>query len=270
MISLNLTIFNKGFLLNRVLNGIKENTVGPYELVTVLDGCSDNSEDVLLKFKKENPQIKIKVNYADNIFETKSNNIAAKDSEGDRIIIIQDDMIIKEFGWDQRIQKPLDVFDDIFAVTARTAHNWEYNVNSVHENMADNLDDCWCDIINHTDHAQKNSIDRNTFAVRDCVNRGPLLIDHNVLKKLNYFDEKFTPQDMDDHDLCFRARKELGLRCGCYWIDFESDDDWGGTRENGQPRPWLLKAQHKNMKIVWNRHKDMILIKKQNEDRELI
>ena len=43
------------------------------------------------------------------------------------------------------------------------------------------------------------------------------------LKELNYFDEEFSPQDMDDHDLMFRMRKKLGKVCGCYWIGMRSE-----------------------------------------------
>ena len=41
------------------------------------------------------------------------------------------------------------------------------------------------------------------------------MIDHEDLKKLNYLDEEFSPQqDMDDHDLMLsNAYKELGKVC---------------------------------------------------------
>ena len=57
------------------------------------------------------------------------------------------------------------------------------------------------------------------------------MINLEDLKELNYFDEAFSPQDMDEHDLMFRMRKKLGKVCGCYWIDFVSDPSWGGTRK---------------------------------------
>ena len=114
MISINLTIHNKEFLLRNVLEGIKENTTSTYEIVSVLDGCNDASESILDKFISDNPSIKVKKLFADNVFETKSNNIAAKSSEGDFIVIIQDDMVIKERGWDERMLRPFSRFDDIF------------------------------------------------------------------------------------------------------------------------------------------------------------
>ena len=130
--------------------------------------------------------------------------------------------------------------------------------------MKEDLDTCWCDILQSCDEADSSNTPRDTFAVRATVNRGPLMINLKDLKKLKYFDEAYSPQDMDDHDLMFRAHKELGKVCGCYWINMRSDSDWGGTRVSGQPAPWLLKAQHKNSKIFYERNKDIL------EDRQII
>ena len=132
------------------------------------------------------------------------------------------------------------------------------NPASQHVHMKEHLDNCWSDIVIHTDHAQNGKIPRDIFAVRATVNRGPLMIDHADLKKMNYFDEEFSPQDMDDHDLMFRAYKQLGKRVGCFWIDFVEDPSWGGTRVNGEPANWLLKSHHKNSKLFYQRNKDVL------------
>ena len=265
MLSVNLTVHNKGFLLQRVLDGIKENTVGPYELVIVLDGCTDESESIVDRFMLSNPSIKTKKLYTPNVFETQANNLAAKNSDGDHIIIVQDDMIVKEPGWNIRMLKPIYTFGDVFAVTARMAHNWILNPQSKDIHVSEFHGNDWADILFHTDHADRRNIDRNTFAMRDSVNRGPLLLKHSVLQELNYFDESFSPQDMDDHDLCYRAFKK-GYKSGCYWIDFESQEVWGGTRENNRPKKWLLMSNFKNSKIVLSRHRDLICGPKRNQN----
>lgn len=269
MHSIVLTVHNKGWLIEEVLKGIVRNTTGDYELIVVLDGCTDDSEQVVYSYlgsKKINHYIL----YAPNVFETKANNIGLKKSSGEKVIIIQDDMVITEPAWNKRMQKPFDAFDDVFAVTAQTAHNWIFNPNSVHLGMEEDLDNCWCDIVEHVDHAAKiHGLDRDTFAVRCSVNRGPLMIDHDDLKKLNYLDEVFAPQDMDDHDLCYRAYKELNKVVGCYWIDYVCDNSWGGTRLGGTTASWLLKANHKNVKIFYDRHKDLINTRRLIENRIL-
>jgi len=255
--SLILTVHNKGWLIDKVIQSIDEFTVGEYELIVVIDGCSDNSEEVIMK-TLESTEIDYKIVHTPDVFETKANNAGIKKATGDYVIIIQDDMVIQEGGWNRRMQKPFNKFDDVFAVTARTAHNYQANPNSVHLGMKEDLDNCWCDILQSCDEADASNTPRDTFAVRATVNRGPLMINLKDLKKLNYFDEAYSPQDMDDHDLMFRAHKELGKVCGCYWINMRSDGEWGGTRVSGQPASWLLKSQHKNSKIFYERNSDIL------------
>lgn len=267
MHSLILTVHDKDFLLKTVLNNIKKYTSGNYELIIVLDGCQDKSEEIAVSFSKKFNK-KITILYADNVFETKANNIGLKQAEGDKVILIQDDMVVNEQDWNLRMEAPF-TFSDVFAVTARTAHDWRYNPNSKHIYATENLNDCWCDILVHTNHADKNSISRETFAIRSSVNRGPLMIDHGILSKLNYLDEDYSPQELDDHDLCYRAFKEFGKVAGCYWIDYVSDYSWGGTRKTGSVGSWLYEANHKNMKLLYNRHRELILREEHNENRRL-
>ena len=47
MHSIILTVHNKGWLIGDVIQGIKDNTVDEYELIVVVDGCSDESETVV-------------------------------------------------------------------------------------------------------------------------------------------------------------------------------------------------------------------------------
>ena len=263
--SLILTVHNKEWLIDRVVKGICNNTVGDYELIFVFDGCSDNSQEVALKALKKG--VDHKVLTAPDVFETKANNIGLREATGDLAIIIQDDMVIEEKGWNRRMQKPFLKFDDVFAVTARTAHNYVFNPNSQHVNMEEDLDTGWCDILRSCDEADKSNTPRDTFAIRSTVNRGPLMIDLDDLKKLNYLDEEYSPQDMDDHDLMYRAWKQLKKVCGCYWIDMRSDTEWGGTRAASggtEPAPWLYKTQHKNSKIFYKRNKDVL------DDRRIV
>ena len=269
MHSIILTVHNKDWLLEKVLEGIYYNTRTPYELIIVLDGCTDNSERVVWDTLLSTP-VEWKLLHAPDVYETKANNLGLKAASGDKVIIIQDDIIVNEKDWNVRMEKPFKAFDDVFAVTGNTAHNWVFNSNSVHLEMENNLDDCWCDILDHVDHASRTHIlPRDIFAARCTANRGPLMIDHSDLQKLNYLDEEFSPQDMDDHDLCYRAYKELGKVAGAYWIDYQSDSAWGGTRVSGHPAPWLLKAHHKNTKLFYERYKDLINTRRLIDNRIL-
>ena len=262
MHSIILTVHNKGWLIDKVIESITKYTASPYELIIVLDGCTDNSEQVVTETVARLAVDPI-ILYAPNVFETPANNMGLKKATGDKAIIIQDDTIIKEFEWNLRMENPFIGFGDVFAVTARTAHNWKLNPNCQHLDLRENLDSCWCDILDHVDHAsQEHGLPRDIFAIRSSVNRGPLMIDLSDLKTLNYLDEEYAPQDMDDHDLMYRMYKKLGKVCGCYWINMESKNEW-------EPAPWLFKAHHKNTKIFYQRHKDILESHRVIEDRKL-
>ena len=147
--SIILTVHNKDYLIKSVIEAIYQYTVGDYELIVVLDGCTDNSAAVVESVVND----KTTVIETPDVFETKANNAGLKFAEGDYAIIVQDDIIVREVAWNLRMMEPFEVFDDVFAVTANTAHNWVPNPHSVHLGMKEDLDSCWCDILHHTDHA---------------------------------------------------------------------------------------------------------------------
>ena len=100
--SIILTVHNKGWLIDKVIQNIYKNTVGSYELIVILDGCTDNSEEVVL----ENVHRDATILYAANVFETTANNIGLRRATGEKVIIVQDDMVITEEAWNKRLQKP--------------------------------------------------------------------------------------------------------------------------------------------------------------------
>ena len=77
------------------MNLIDEFTVGEYELIVVIDGCTDNSEEAVIMNTLESTDIDYTIVHTPDVFETKANNAGIKKATGEYVIIIQDDMIIK-------------------------------------------------------------------------------------------------------------------------------------------------------------------------------
>ena len=239
-------------LLEKVLDGIINNTVGEYEVLCMLDGCTDDSDKVVDKYLDK---ANVRPIILPDIFELRTNNAAFKESKGEYVIVVQDDQVISEHGWNQRMQKPFDAFDDVFAVTARCAHNWVINTNSYYLNNPSAPIHGWCDIFEHVDHASDaHELSRDVFAVRSSCNRGPLMINLEDLERVGYLDEAFAPCDMDDHDLMYRAYIELGKVCGAYRIGMESNVSWSGARVGGDLPMWAYESQHKNSRIFYQRY----------------
>ena len=176
-------------------------------------------------------------------------------------------MVINEKGWDKRLITPLQIYDDVFSVSANCAHDWQYNPNPYLENIIDYSG--YSTLLTPKNVVSKKMVPRNEFIIRTTSNRGPLAINHLDLKTLDYFDEMFSPLDGDDHDLHYRAYEKLNKVTGLYWIDFDSEPEWGGTRIGGH-QPWYLKSVHKNQKIIINRHIDQIISNREGSIRKII
>ena len=274
-----LTVHDKGFMIDRVISGILNN-ISTYtkELILVFYWCTDNSMEVASKTLKEfdgSHSVKVIIEETPDIWETKANNIGLKLSSSDTPIIIQDDMIVTEPLFDQRLMKPLQAYSDVFAVTGRTAHN---------DSIIDS-ELVWTDAIGRENPTGKNPSylekklrkilhrkvrpRRNIFGIRDVVNRGPLLIDNQKIQTLNYLDEAFAPLDLDDHDLCLRAYKEHNWLCGSYQMSYLSDLDWGGTRMNPTSHKIWFDSHTKNKQLLIDRHYDLLISPKHDENRIL-
>jgi glycosyltransferase involved in cell wall biosynthesis len=222
------------------------------EIIVVFDGCIDQTEEIVKNTLKD-ININVKYVYTDDVFELKANNSGLKEVTSNYVILIQDDMIVKEKDFDKRMLKPFISFNDVFAVTSQTAHNNKINGNTV--TTTGSAD-------------RRQGYPRDKFAVREIANRGPLMYNYNDLVKLNFFDEHLSPNSYDDHDISYRAYKELGKVSGLYWIEYDSDPSWGTGRQKNQTIH--SNAHIRNSKIIIERHSDVLGGVIKNEDRELI
>lgn len=227
-LSVILTLHNKGWLASTVIDAFIKYTSTPFELVVVYDGCTDNSrhavESVLKTYTQRLGENKIQ-NYVDvvtpDVHETKANNTGLRVCKGKYAILVQDDMVVNEVGWDKRLMRPMVLWDDVFAVSARNALTHLPGVS--HFKVIGRVED-------DTPRGYYDNTDRNLFRIRDSVNRGPLCLSMDKTRELNYLNEEFAPSDCDDADISWRAYLNHGWRCGVYPIDYLSDLNWGTAR----------------------------------------
>ncbi len=243
-----LSVFNQENLIERVLYGIFKNTSTPFILIIVFDGCKDKTEERARKYIRHySPSVmkKFIATHAPNVFETRANNIGFKIATSDFMITLQDDMVINEFGWERRLTYPLRKFNDVFAVTSRSAHD------------IDKIDENYQYYINKAAR-ECDSLSRNIFAVRDIINRGPIAFNMKYLRTLNFLNEAYAPSDLDDADISLRAWRQHKLRVGAYWINYISPAHWGKARSNDST---MLLGNHisRNGIRLFNDHRDYII-----------
>ena len=94
------------------------------------------------------------------------------------------------------------------------------------------------------------------------------MYNYSDMKQLGFFDEHLVPNSYDDHDISYKAYKELKKVSGLYWIDYDSEPEWGTGRQKNQNIH--RNAHARNSKIVLERHGDVMGGVIKNEDRELL
>ena len=253
-ITIVMPIHNQQDIIGRVLEGIIQNASSNVkEICLILDGCTDGTEHEVDKKLAAlfDRGMKIKIFYAPNVYEVISCNIGFKNSECAYSLNIQDDMIMTEKDFDIRMLKPFDVVSDLIGVTARNAQD-EHIVNGKIEyfNVAGR------DVNSARDH----------LYIRDVIVRAPILWDNRKLAEMNYLDQDFAPLDSDDKDLCWRSYKTKGYLVGAYTVDYISELAWGGTRKNAQSYNVWLQSAEKNLQLLMERHADIMMAKKHDED----
>jgi glycosyltransferase involved in cell wall biosynthesis len=259
MISIILPIHNQQDIIEMILDGIANNSSKLVkEIFLILDGCTDNTEDIVSRWiypPGRRFDCVTQVLHAANVFETKADNLGLRMSTQPYAIIVQDDMLIQELGWDARLIKPMLVWDDVFAVTARSAHNHEIAPNGdlAHAN------------ITGAEWGQP----RDRFVIRQSANRGPLALRMDAVRELGYLDEWYAPYHWDEHDICMRAYDKMKLVSGAYPIRYRSDPIWGTTRKSSDNAGFSQVVYSANVQKFINRHREAIGGPKHDETRML-
>ena len=253
-ISIILTVHNQENIISSVLCGILDN-ISSYvkELIIILDGCTDNSEKNIDKLlpKAKDKGLDIKIIFSNDINEVRANNLGLKNSTCKYSIIVQDDCVITEPNFDQRMLKPFLLLPNLMAVSGRDAVDVRV--------IQGRLDYYNCG-------GKDAGTAKNIFSIRDAVNRSPLMLDNDKVSRLNYLDEDFAPLDSDDVDLSIRGNKAFGYIVGSYVVDYDSPLHWGTTRSNPESARIWEASMIKNHQLIVDRHYDFITKNKFSHD----
>ena len=218
-------VYNQEAIIVKNINSFINYTLGNFEIILILDFCSDNTEKNIVSFlnkynntKSNLIQITIYKTTKKPLFETKCDNIGFKMAKGKYCLEIQADMEMTELGYNLHLTKPFKILDNVIAVSGRCAHN------IFRRGGVGKLGTEVCKSV------KQLGIDKNTFYVYETCNRGPLLIDTKKLMELDYLDEEHYFLDNSDHDLMLRAYLQKKYICGYVPIDFLSPLENGSTR----------------------------------------
>ena len=153
-----------------------------------------------------------------SIWETASNNLGARAAHpsAEVLIFIQDDVTVETDGWNVILALPTRLYADVVGVTGRCAHP-RYSVSATSLQTHSAVGRC---TVNINDPLTFDADHRCMFYIRDTINRGPLLIVHDVFREMGYFDEVHFHMDDSDHDFFTRLYEHSRQVGGFMPFDF--------------------------------------------------
>jgi len=256
------TIHNKQDIIGKVILNIIACMNSNSTLYPVLDGCTDDSEEIIDQIIKTHPNKDIKKIYAADVHELKSINEGLRNSDQSGVgynIILQDDVVLKAFDIEKKIIELYSQRPNLGLVSFRQGGNISRNL--IKKNTA--LPPITNRIENIKGHNYNpfSVLQLGCFTYREVVIKSPICIPFEVINIIGLPDETYAP--WDDLGYCYSALK-AGFDNGIYAIDFESDVSWGTTRTKKQ-KVSVSEVEKKNILIFKTRHRIEILSNRKNK-----
>lgn len=229
MFSIVMPIHNQESIIRKVLDSVVAMTVGHYEIILILDGCTDSTPTQVhswIQDQKESIDIHL-IENTQGRFETACDNQGFRMANGRYIVEIQADMVLLTFGYNIILASSLEQYPDMIAVSGRCCHGLNSSTQAM---VAGKIGE----LCNKPHALLQDFQHHNKVFLSHTVNRGPLVLRKSMLQELDYLDEEHYTLGNDEHDLFARAWVQKKWRCGFVPIEVYSPIEWGSTRK---PRP---------------------------------
>ena len=222
-------VYNQGDIIVKNITSVLEKTTQKnYELIIIIDCCSDNTEINICNLFK-NIDLKLYdllcnvliLKSVVPLFETAADNLGFFCSRGKYCLEIQADMEMTDYGYNMKLLKPFLLNNNIIGISGRCCHDFvcSKGIGKLGTDLTKKL-------------KELPHIDINAYYIGETCNRGPLLLDKNKLKEMKFLDEVNYFLDNSDHDLFARSYVERSWICGYVPIDFNSPLENGSTRKS--------------------------------------
>lgn len=221
-------IYNEDYIIvDNIKSIINCTTEKHFELILILDACSDKTEININEWIKNINIEKYKLltnililNSSIPLFETAADNIGFFYSRGKYCLELRANMKMIENGYNMKMLKPFILDDNIIGISGRCCSDFSG------ENGIGKLG--WNILLDTKDIP---NISSNSYYIAETCYRGPLLFDKLKLRQLGYLDEVNYFMENDVHDLFARAYVEKKWKCGYVPIDFNSLKEYGIKRK---------------------------------------
>jgi len=262
-ISCVIPVHNQETRILACLEGIAASCSETYEIITIVDNCSDqtiyrvrNWMEERVKYHRGSTFVggTIVENRGPDFYETLCDNIGFSLSRAEIIIEIQADMALDHPGFDSLFCQAFQEFPELFAISGRGGHLHNFSekrsvlrrrfsrwVERIFDGLAKFRGEYRPSRIEYLLSDSIGRIGRRIdfpLALPRCtqifwtgtVMRGPLGLRNSGIRRLGMLDSLNYFLGDDDHDLMYRARTELGMSVGYMPIKFSAPLEFGTMR----------------------------------------
>ena len=249
-----ITIYNKENMIGQVLKNVvkccrKNSTIYP-----VLDGCTDNSENIIDEIIKQYPKVPITKVYTNDVHELLSINAGLKAASHKGVgynIILQDDVLMEDFDIEEKIANLYEQEgENLGYISFRMGANLKKNALTSREAVP------YTDYIENTFGHGGGHIEMlplGFLAYRTVPIKSPVCIPFKIVTEIGIYNEKLAPYGHDDIDLALRVINK-GYYNAVYAIKFKSELEWGGTREEGHLVVDSIIERNMDYIRIWNKN----------------
>lgn len=259
-----ITIHNKEWLIERVLNGVERNASSGSVIVPVLDGCSDRSEEIVRAFAAKS-RFEYRIVLTPDVHEIRSINAGLRVTEPGFCYVLQDDVILDAVDleavtnklWEQENQK-------LGYLSFRMGCQIRKGTLRGRLRTALKTRGAYCgpfiEDFNHAvgdgDHFGRG--DRILLPYQVCqVDAGvksPVCFTPALREICPQLDENLAPYCYDDVDMSLEALR-AGLRNFVLPFPVESEIEWGGTRKSAQFQNNAGAIMIRNRQYLYQKHR---------------
>lgn len=248
-------VHNKENLIGQVIDGILKSVSDDYKIIFVIDGCTDNSENIIKNYNNEN----FIVLHANDVHEITCLNIALEHlkstynpSPDDLIFTVQDDVVIDEENIDIIFKNLFNEYPYLGYVSMRIGVDVIKSGDTLVEyNLIESEFGHWKEIpgFNYM------PVLYNELIIKEIVVRSPTCMPWKRYKEAGFYDINLAPCGYDCHDMSIRMNK-LGYSNAVYALKYRSDLDWGTMRTSPESQ---LNSKHghvyeRNRKYLVKKH----------------
>ena len=253
-------VYNKENLIEQVIEGVY-NSVSeqmPYEIIFIVDGCTDQTETILKKYIAENSlEDTVTLLYQNDVHEITSLNTGLEyirdkcdPNPDDLIFTVQDDVILKEDNIDLILKNLFEAYTDLGYISLRLGCNLHSVGSSITEsNLVESEFGHWKKM--KAIAPPFTEVKYNELVLTEAAIRSPTCMQWKRYVEVGFYNMDLAPVGFDCHDMSIRMNMH-GYKNGVYALKFESDVNWGSMRTNSE------NIVNSRMSEIYERNKSYI------------